>query len=160
MISFLFAMGKNRVIGKDNGMPWHLPADLARFKKMTMGHTVVMGRKTHESIGKALPGRKNIVVTKSMDYKAEGCIVVHSVNEAREYFDDNEEIFVIGGTQLFNAFYPYADRLYVTYINQEFAGDTFFPEIEDAEWKRISIEKGVKNEKNQYDYSFIVYERK
>lgn len=160
MISFLFAMGKNRVIGRDNEMPWHLPADLARFKKMTMGHTVVMGRKTHESIGKALPGRKNIVVTRNMDYKAEGCIVVHSVNEARECFDDNEEIFVIGGTKLFNAFYPYADRLYVTYINEEFEGDTFFPEIEDDRWKRTSAEKGIKDEKNPYDYSFIVYDRK
>jgi len=160
MISFLFAMGKNRVIGKDNGLPWYLPADLAHFKRLTMGHTIVMGRKTYESIGKALPGRNNIVVTTDRNYKAEGCTVVHSINEARECFNREEEVFVIGGTKLFNAFYPYADRMYVTYINEEFEGDTFFPEIEDVRWQCTSIEKGIRDEKNPYDYSFIVYDRK
>ncbi|HET7578633.1 MAG TPA: dihydrofolate reductase [Bacillales bacterium] len=160
MISFLLAMGKNRVIGKDNGMPWHLPADLAFFKKKTMGHMIVMGRKTHESIGKALPGRRNVVVTRDTNYEAEGCIVVHSVDEARELFGNDEEVFVIGGTKLFNAFFSYADRLYVTYINEEFDGDTFFPEIDDMKWKRTSVEQGVRNEKNPYDYSFITYDRK
>ncbi|HET7577772.1 MAG TPA: dihydrofolate reductase [Bacillales bacterium] len=160
MISFLLAMGKNRVIGKDNGMPWHLPADLAFFKKKTMGNTIVMGRKTHESIGKALPGRKNVVVTRDTNYEAEGCTVVHSVDEARELFGNDDEVFVIGGTKLFNTFFSYADRLYVTYINEEFEGDTFFPEIDDTKWKRTSVEQGVKNEKNPYEYSFIVYDRK
>lgn len=160
MISFLFAMGKNRVIGKDNQLPWHLPADLAYFKKKTMGHTIVMGRKTYESIGKPLPGRKNVVMTRDIRYEADGCLVVHSIDETRQLFHTDEEVFVIGGAKLFEALYSYADRLYVTYINEHFEGDAFFREIDDLEWKRISVEQGIKNEKNPYDYSFIVYERK
>lgn len=160
MISFLFAMGKNRVIGRDNQLPWHLPADLAYFKKKTMGHPIVMGRKTYESIGKPLPGRENVIVTRNSEYEAEGCTVVHSVDEACRMFPDDEEIFVIGGAKLFDAFYPFADRMYVTYINETFEGDTFFRAIDDSEWKRTSVEKGIKNDKNRYEYSFITYERK
>lgn len=160
MISFLVAMSKNRVIGKNNDLPWHLPADLAYFKRTTMHHTIVMGRKTHESIGRALPGRRNIVVTTKKNYRAEGCEIVHSVDEAMKLLPEDDEVFVIGGSQLFKAFYPFAERLYVTYIDEEFAGDTFFPEIDESEWKRISTERGEKNEKNPYDYFYIVYERK
>lgn len=160
MISFLVAMSKNRVIGKNNDLPWHLPADLAYFKRTTMHHTIVMGRKTHESIGRALPGRRNIVVTTKKNYRAEGCEIVHSVDEAMKLLPEDDEVFVIGGSQLFKAFYPFAERLYVTYIDEEFAGDTFFPEIDESEWKRISTERGEKNEKNPYDYFHIVYERK
>lgn len=160
MISFLLAMDRNRVIGKDNDMPWHLPADLAYFKKTTMGHPIVMGRKTHEAIGKALPGRRNVIVTRNPAYKAEGCEVVHSVDEAVALFRNDEEVFVIGGAQLFEAFFSYADRLYITCIDDSFAGDTYFPKIVEDEWQKISDEKGGKDEKNPYPFAFLVYERK
>lgn len=160
MISFLLAMDKNRVIGKNNDLPWRLPADLAYFKKTTMGHPVVMGRKTHESIGKALPGRKNVVMTQDSGYMAEGCEIVHSVDKAISLFPPDKEVFVIGGAQLFEAFFPFADRLYVTYIDEAFKGDTFFPEIDETEWKKVSSKKGDKNEKNPYDYFFIIYEKR
>src|SRR5690625_1421433 len=114
MISLMLAMDKNRVIGKNGHLPWHLPADLAYFKKTTMDHSIVMGRKTHESIGKALPGRKNIIVTRDQDYQAKGCEVVHSVDEALELLHRHEEAFIIGGGQLFKAFFPFAERLYIT----------------------------------------------
>lgn len=160
MISFLLAMDKNRVIGKKNDMPWHLPADLSYFKKTTTGHPIVMGRKTHESIGKALPGRRNIIVTRSLDYTAEGCEVVHSVNEAIDLFHTDEEVFVIGGAELFDTFFPYADRLYITYIDESFDGDTYFPEMNEDEWKRIFTKEGTRDEKNPYSFTFLVYERK
>ncbi|HET7627236.1 MAG TPA: dihydrofolate reductase [Bacillales bacterium] len=160
MISFLFAMGKNHVIGKDNAMPWHLPADLAYFKKLTVGHSVIMGRKTFESIGQALPDRRNIVVTTNETFKAEGCEIVHSVREALDLVNGEDEAFVIGGAKLFEAFYPYADRLYVTAIDESFEGDTFFPEIDAERWKQTYIKPGERNEKNPYDYAFLVYDRR
>lgn len=159
MISFLFAMGENRVIGKDNDLPWHLPADLAYFKKVTLGHPIIMGRKTYESIGRPLPGRKNIVVTRNEHFAAEGCTVVHSVEEALSSLPKNEEIFVIGGTNLFEAFYGHADRMYVTFIHESFEGDTYFREIKDTEWRLVSTEENKKDQKNKYDYDFLVYDR-
>ncbi len=121
MISFIVAMDKNRVIGKDNELPWHLPADLKFFKKLPMGHPIVMGRKTHESIGKPLPGRENIIVTRNQEYKAEGCIIIHSVDELIKFAaGENEEIFVIGGAELFKTVFPFADRLYITEIDHQF----------------------------------------
>ncbi|HET7657323.1 MAG TPA: type 3 dihydrofolate reductase [Bacillales bacterium] len=159
MISFLFAMGSNRVIGKDNDLPWHLPADLAYFKKKTMGHPIIMGRKTYESIGKPLPGRENIVVTRDKHFTAEGCTIVHSIEEASNVVKGNEESFVIGGANLFEAFYPYADRMYVTLIHESFEGDTYFREIDEREWKLVATEQHEKDEKNKYDYTFLVYDR-
>ncbi len=161
MISFVVAMDKNRVIGKDNSIPWHLPEDLKFFKKVTMGHPIVMGRKTYESIGKPLPGRENVIVTRNVDYKAEGCIVLHSIEELKKYIDEkNEEVSIIGGAQLFKETFPIADRLYITEIHREFEGDTFFPEYPESEWTLTSKEKGVKDEKNPYDYYFMIYDRK
>jgi dihydrofolate reductase len=160
MISFLLAMDQNRTIGKNNDLPWRLPADLAYFRKVTMGHTIVMGRKTYESIGRPLPGRENVVVTKNTDFQAEGCFVVHSVEEAKQHFQKDDEVFVIGGAQLFEKFFPYADRLYITLIEEQFEGDTYFQNIDKNEWNLVSKEKGMKNEKNPYDYCFLVYARK
>jgi dihydrofolate reductase len=157
MISMIVAMDKNRTIGINNRLPWRLPADLAYFKRVTLGHTVIMGRKTYESIGKPLPGRTNIVLTRDKDYVAEGCTVCHSVDKVLK-IKHNGDVFVIGGANIYNEFFNYADKLYVTLIDEEFAGDTFFNNISN-EWKLISQEAGVKDEKNLYNYNFLVYER-
>ncbi|MCF6137327.1 dihydrofolate reductase [Pseudalkalibacillus berkeleyi] len=158
MISLLFAMGSNRVIGKDNDLPWHLPEDLKWFKKVSTGHTIIMGRKTYESIGKPLPNRKNVIVTTDQSYEAEGCVVTHSIEEALQQSGD--EKVVIGGTQIFKQVLDQTDRIYMTYIDEEFEGDTFFPELDDSNWILKSKEKGIKDEKNPYDYYFMIYDRK
>lgn len=160
MISFIVAMDKNRVIGKDNQLPWHLPADLKYFKKITMGHPIVMGRKTHESIGKPLPGRENIIVTRNNTYTADGCIVIHSMDELLQLKERAGEVFVIGGAELFHTLFPYADRLYITQIEHEFEGDTYFPQYKEEDWRLVSSVKGIKDESNPYDYFFNLYERR
>ncbi|CAG9613681.1 IS1595 family transposase ISSsu9 [Bacillus rhizoplanae] len=158
MISLLVAMDKNRLIGKDNQLPWHLPADLAYFKKVTMGHPIIMGRKTFESIGKPLPGRTNIILTRNKNYEMEGCEVIYSIDDVQKMDEQlNEEIFVIGGAEIFKEVLPFADRLYITKIEEVFEGDTFFPEINYNEWKEISVEQGVTDEKNPYTYAYHVY---
>ncbi|MGM7701390.1 dihydrofolate reductase [Pseudalkalibacillus sp. Hm43] len=158
MISLLFAMGKNHVIGKNNDLPWRLPEDLKWFKQVSTGHTVIMGRKTYESIGKPLPNRKNVIVTNDKEYEAEGCIVTHSIEEALQ--QDGDETIVIGGAKIYEQVLDDADRLYMTYIDEEFEGDTFFPEYDESEWELTSKEIGIKDEKNPYDYYFCVYDRK
>jgi len=161
MISFVVAMDVNRVIGKDNQLPWHLPEDLKFFKRVTMGQPIAMGRKTHESIGRVLPGRQNIIITRQNDYQAEGCTVFYSVKDFVDFFlKQEEEVFVIGGAEIFKEAFPFADRLYITLINEEFEGDTYFPEYNKHEWKLRSCDKGVKDEKNPYDYEFLIYDRK
>lgn len=160
MISFIVAMDENRVIGKNNQLPWHLPEDLKFFKRVTMGHPIAMGRKTHESIGRALPGRENIIITRQPDYLSEGCTVFHSVEEFITCCkDQNEEIFVIGGAEIFNATFAFADRLYITLIHEQFDGDTFFPEYPEQDWELISREQGITDEKNPYRYEFRIYQR-
>lgn len=161
MISLLVAMDKNRVIGKDNQLPWHLPEDLKYFKRITMGHKIIMGRKTFESIGRPLPGRDNFVVTRDQSYKAEGCHILHSVDDIFEIdkSSSGDELFIIGGAELFRHVLPNANRLYITHIDAEFAGDTFFPEINEEQWKLLSKKKGITNDKNPYDYWFAVYGR-
>ena len=160
MISFVVAIGQNNVMGKDNAIPWHIPADLKFFKKVTMGHPIVMGRKTYDSIGKPLPGRENIIMTRNQNYAQEGCTVIHTIEELLKLEEKNEEVCVIGGAEIFKITFPHADRLYLTKINHEFEGDTFFPDFDESEWKIISEEKGPKDEKNPYDYTFFIYERK
>ena len=159
MISLIAAMDLNGVIGNDNKLPWRLPADLAYFKKVTTGHTIIMGRKTFESIGKPLPNRKSVILTTDQELQAEGCAVVHSVPEALK-FNEDEEVFVIGGAKVFAEFIPYAERLYITLIEEFFEGDTFFPEIDHICWQRISQTKGDRDERNPFEYYFLVYERK
>lgn len=161
MISLLVAMDQKRTIGKSNDLPWHLPADLAYFKRVTMGHPIVMGRKTHESIGRALPGRPNIIITRDKNYSAQGCRVIHSIEEIKGIEEKMEdEIFVIGGAQIFKETVQFADLLYITLIEKTFEGDTFFPEINKAEWELVLKEKGIKDERNPYDYFFLIYKRK
>ncbi|AGK54592.1 dihydrofolate reductase [Bacillus sp. 1NLA3E] len=161
MISLIWAMDENRVIGKDNQLPWHLPEDLKFFKKTTTGHPIAMGRKTHVSIGRPLPGRENIIITRNQEYTSEGCIVLHSVQELLHYAQQyDKEVFIIGGAEIFKEVFPFADRLYITKIYETFDGDTFFPDIDMEQWKLLFSEPGVKNEKNPYHYEFFIYQRK
>ncbi len=159
MTSMIWAMGKDHALGCKNRMPWYLPADFAYFKKVTLGKPVIMGRKTFESIGKPLPGRKNIIITRNKTFKCEGCIIVDSIEKAKEYTVD-AEAFIIGGAEVYNAFLPLADKLYVTLIDEVFEADAYFPKIDYSQWELISSETGPKDEKNPYDYKFLVYQRK
>jgi dihydrofolate reductase len=152
-------MDIQQAIGLGNDLPWRLPADLAYFKKTTMDHTILMGRKTYESIGKPLPNRTNVILTQNKNYHAEGCLIVHSVEEAVEQFK-NEEIFVIGGAEVFQLFMPSVDRLYITLIEHEFKADTYFPEFDIDDWVLVSSEDGIKDAKNPYDYSFLIYTKR
>lgn len=163
IISMIFAMDRNQLIGKDNGLPWKIPADMSYFIKTTAGHTILMGRKTFESFGsKPLKNRKNIILTRDTDFKADGCLIVYSIEEAMELIakEEAEEIFIIGGTQIYKLFLPYADRLYITHIEASFEGDSYFPTYDEEEWQVTSNEKGIKNDANPYDYYYKVYERK
>lgn len=161
MISFIVAMDENRVIGKDNQLPWHLPEDLKFFKRVTMGHPIAMGRKTHESIGRALPGRENIVITRQLGYQSAECTVFYSVDEFVKYSrGQKDEIFVIGGAEIFRETFPYVDFLYITHIQEPFEGDTFFPAFDLEKWELVSAETGIKDEKNPYNYEFRIYKRK
>lgn len=161
MISFIFAMDKNRLIGKDNDLPWHLPNDLKYFKNVTSGHAVIMGRKTYESIGRPLPNRKNIVVTSNRDLDFPGCDILHSAEDVVQFATgSDEECFVIGGSTLYTELLPHADKLYMTKIDEAFEGDRFFPEFNEDEWEIVSRQKGLKDDKNPYDYEFLVYQRK
>ncbi|WP_063974923.1 dihydrofolate reductase [Domibacillus aminovorans] len=158
MISFIWAQDENGLIGKENSLPWHLPEDLKFFKNTTLGSSIVMGRKTYESIGRPLPGRENIILTTDPSFQAEGCTVVHSVDDIL-LKAENEEVFVTGGAAVFQAFLPYVEQLYVTRIHHTFEGDTFFNAITWNEFKIESCTPGVKNEKNPYDYEFCLYKR-
>ncbi|MBI3632586.1 MAG: dihydrofolate reductase [Candidatus Vogelbacteria bacterium] len=163
MISLIVAKDKNGVIGKAGSIPWKVPAYVAFFKKMTMGHPVIMGKKTFESIGRALPGRTNIVVTTDLSWQFPGCITSSSVKEAISRWEQlarADEVFVIGGGRVYAEAISFADRLYVTEINTEVeGGDTFFPVIDLTVWHEISREDYKADEKNQYDYNFVIYER-
>lgn len=155
-ISIIAAVSKNNVIGKDNKLPWHLPADLAHFKKITSGHTIIMGRKTFESIGRPLPNRRNIVITRNTGFKAEGIEVVHSIEQAMDITKDEEEVFVIGGEEIYKLAFPFTDKIYLTRVDAEIEGDAFFPEL-GPEWEEISKVENVKDENNEYDYEFLEF---
>jgi dihydrofolate reductase len=157
-ISLIVAMGANRVIGRANKMPWHLPADLQRFRRITMGKPIIMGRKTYESIGHPLPGRQNIVVTSSLDYVAPGCEVVHTVEEALR-LARGEEIMVIGGGSLYRRFLPMADRLYITLIHRDYEGDTFFPDFDAEAWTEVERTEEYSDLATGLHYCFHVLER-
>ena len=159
-VSIIAAMDENRVIGKDNQMPWRLPAELQYVKKTTMGHPIVMGRKNYEAIGRPLPGRRNIVMSRDQSFRAEGCEVMHSPQEVLEKCGQEEEIFIFGGEQIYRLFLPFVSKLYITRIHHSFEGDVFFPEIDYSEWKEVSREKGLTDEKNPYEYYYHIYEKK
>ncbi len=160
-ISIIAAVADNNIIGKKNALPWYLPADLKHFKKITMGHAIIMGQKTHDSIGKALPGRTNIILSFDENYKSEGCIVVASIEEALRIASarGEEEVFIIGGASIYKQFIGIADRLYITRIHHKFEGDVYFPEIDPKKWRVESLEEHKKDEKNPFVYDFKVYEK-
>lgn len=159
MINFIVAVGKNNVIGKDNKLPWRLPEDLKYFKKTTLDKTMIMGRKTFESLPGILPGRNHVVLTrKGINTEHPQVSSIGSVKEVLTKFK-NEEVFVIGGSDIFKQFLPYVDKLFITNIDEDFEGDTYFPEINLDNWELKSYVKGIKDEKNPYDYSFKVYKR-
>ena len=162
MLSIIVAKSKNNIIGKENKIIWSLPADLKRFKELTTGHVVIMGRKTFESLGKILPNRKHIIFSQNLDLKIndENVQVVHSMLEIQEYIENDEENFVIGGAMIYNLLMPHVTKMYVTEINQEFEGDAFFPKINPEVWKEVSREKGIKDEENPLDFDYVIYERK
>lgn len=161
MLSLVVAMGKNRCIGKDGQMPWHLPADLKHFKKLTSGHPVVMGRKTFESIGKPLPARTNIVITRNTDYLQEGVLVVGSIKEALKFGQKiNDKVFIIGGGEIFKETLSLAEELVITEIDFEPEGDTFFPVVPAEEWEEISKECHAADEQNTYDFCIITYKKR
>ncbi len=160
MIASIFAMSTNRVIGKSNQLPWHLPADLKYFKSVTVGHPIIMGRKTFESIGKPLPQRTSIIITRQPDYEQAGCIVVNSVAKAIEVAQKiNNDIFIIGGAEILQQALLLIDTMYLTLIHETFDGDTFYPEINPEEWLEVARQNYEPDEKNKYAYSFIKMQR-
>jgi dihydrofolate reductase len=159
-LSLIVAMARNRVIGIDNRLPWRLPADLRRFKKLTLGHTLIMGRKTFESIGKPLPERTTIVVTRQQDYAPEGVLVAHSVDEALAMAQGEEEVFVAGGEEIFRQTLDRADRLYVTELQRNFHGDTFFPEFDESAWRIVRLERHGPTVDAPFVHTFEILERR
>ena len=162
IISAIVAMSQNRVIGKDNKIPWHLPADLKYFKKTTLDHHIILGRKCYESIGRPLPRRTNIIITRNSNYKAEGCVVVSSINEALEFSRKAKqaEVFIAGGGQIYEQSMHLWDKLYLTEVDIEAEGDVFFPKIINAQWNLLSEIKHQADNVNSYDYTYKILERK
>lgn len=158
----IVALTDNNVIGKAGGIPWYMPADLAYFKQTTMGHPVIMGRKTHESIGRALPDRYNVVITRQKDYQAaDGCVVVHSLDEALNLpkVKTDPEPFIIGGAEIYRQALPLAERIYIARVHTKIDGDTFF-EFDQSQWQEISRQEHRANANNHYNYDFIILEKK
>lgn len=161
MISLLVAMDRNHVIGYENDMPWHLPKDLKHFKEKTTENTMIMGRKTFDSIGRVLPNRKNVILTEQEEYNVEGAHIINQLDDVCELNEKkpDEELFIIGGGALFKQVLPHADRMYITEIHEEFPGDTYFPSFSKTDWKLTKKEKGTRDDKNPYDYYFLQYDR-
>jgi dihydrofolate reductase len=157
-LTVIAAMAENRVIGRDNTLPWRLPADLAYFKRITLGKAIIMGRRTWESLPGILPHRSHIVVSRDRDYRAQGAQVVHSLEEAIQ-IAGGEEVFIVGGAQLYAQALPLADRLLLTLVHAEIDGDTRFPEFEGLRWRLVGCERHAADERNRYDYSFCEWRR-
>ena len=158
-LSMIVAMARNRVIGADGKIPWHLPNELQLFKSVTMGHHIIMGRKTYESIGRLLPGRTTVIVTRQKDYSVAGAKIAHTLEQAVALCAGDSEIFVIGGGELYRAAMPIADRLYLTVVDAEPAGDTQMPEFNPAEWQLQSTKQYSRDERHAHDYRFEVHDR-
>jgi len=159
MITIIAAIGKNRELGKDNDLIWHLPNDLKRFKKITSGHDVIMGRKTFESLGKPLPNRTNIIITRNGNFKADGCTIVNSLEEALKACNDANP-YILGGAEIYSQAIKIADVLDLTLVDAELKADVFFPEIDSAVWKETARQDFNADEKHQYGYSFVTYLRR
>ena len=159
-IVIVAGMGKDtRAIGKENGLLWHVPEDMKRFKRLSFGHPVIMGRKTFESIGKPLPGRKNIVITRNNDFAAEGVAVVHSIDAALQESKDFDDVMIIGGASFYQQMLPKVSTLYVTVVHEQFEADAFFPELKSKDWEIIEDIKHEADGKHAYPFSFITYRR-
>ena len=161
MLSIIVAVAKNNVIGKDTQLIWHLPEDLKRFKRLTTNHTIIMGRKTFESLGRVLPNRKHVILCNDaeMNIDDENVEILDDISKLKKYKDSEEENCVIGGATIYKLLMPYADKMYVTHIKEEFEGDVYFPEISEKDWKITEREKGLRDEKNPFDYEYVTYER-
>ena len=162
MLSIIVAKAKNNTIGKDNKLLWNIPDDLKRFKELTTNHNIIMGRKTFESIGRILPNRKHIVFSQNPDFKVnnENVEIVHSMLQIQQYIEDENENFVIGGAMIYNLLMPYVTKMYVTEIDKDFEGDTFFPRINSDIWEEVSREEGPEDSKNNFKYEYVTYKRK
>lgn len=160
MTTIIAAIAANNALGKDNDLIWHLPADLIRFRKRTTGHHIIMGRNTYESIGKPLPNRTTVIITRNQQYKAPGCVVVHSMQEALAIAKNDAQPFIIGGAQIYEEAILFADQLDITEVHAEFEADVFFPVIDGNLWKETKRETFSSDEKNHYKYSFVSYVRK
>lgn len=159
IISIIVCMSENRVIGRGGDLPWHLPKDMQRFRKITMGNPIVMGRKTHESIGKVLPGRKNIVLSRKLDYLSPGCITANKLSDVQVSTRNADEVFVIGGESIYRLFLPACFRIYLTTVHTELEGDTFFPDFDRTKWVRTERELVSKDDYHKWDMTFSVWER-
>jgi len=165
-IVLIAAFAQNRVVGINNTLPWHLPEDLKYFKRTTSGKAIIMGRKTYDSIGRPLPNRTNIVISRNSDFQADGVRVVASLEAAIElakevnFINDVKEVMIIGGASIYEAALPIADRLYLTHVHAEIEGDAYFPEVNFKQWLEVSREDYQASDKNPYDYSFVVYDKK
>ena len=162
MLSIIVAVAENNVIGKDNKLIWHLPADLKRFKEITTGHTIIMGRKTFESLGRVLPNRKHVILCNDMEMNVEdeNVEILEDISMLDKYIQDTEEHFIIGGATIYKLLMPKVNKIYLTLIHEKFDGDVYFPEISDEEWKIVDRTAGITDEKNPYNYEFITYVRK
>ncbi len=162
MLSIIVAKSKNNIIGKNNQLLWNLPDDLKRFRKITENHTIIMGRKTFESIGKVLPNRKHVIMTHNTDFKVDNpnVEIAHDIYDLKEYINSEEECFVIGGAMIYNLLMPNVERMYVTEIDKEFQGDSFFPKINSDDWVVVSEDEGPEDGINHFTYRYVIYKRK
>lgn len=159
IISIIVALSENNVVGLKNQLPWKLSADLKRVKALTMGHHIIMGRKTYESIGKPLPGRTNVIITRNNDFKAEGCVIANSLEHALQIAANDTEVFIFGGGEIFRDALGLVSKIYMTRVHTKIEGDTHFPDVEPSEWKITQLEEFKADEKNEFDYSFLTLER-
>ena len=162
MLSIIVAKASNNIIGKNNSLIWHLPEDLKRFKELTTGHTIIMGRRTFESLGRVLPNRKHVILCNDMkmDIEDENIEILEDISMLDKYINSEEEHFIIGGATIYRLLMPYANKMYITEIDQEFDGDVSFPEINKEQWNVVEVQKGLKDEKNPFDYNYVTYVRK
>jgi dihydrofolate reductase len=159
IISFIAALGQNRGLGIDNKLPWHLPDDLKKFKEITRGHSVIMGRKTYQSMGRLLPDRKNIIITHDINLEIPGAIIAHSIEEAIKQCLGEEEIFIIGGGEILKLALPYANKMYLTFVEANLPADSFFPTFNISTWKKTAEEVHPKDDRHAYSYIFRIYEK-
>jgi dihydrofolate reductase len=159
-LSLIVAVSRNNVIGSEGALPWHLPDDLGHFKRLTTGKPVIMGRRTFESIGRPLPDRRNIVMTRQANYAAEGCEVVSSMNEALELVHGTDEVMIIGGGLVYRDFLSHADRIYLTRVQADVEGDTHFPEIDEAAWQLVRSQHHAADDRHVYEFDLLVFERR